>query len=288
MTLKTGSSGTFPVQKGIIMPSNTLSEALKEKLSALYGDTFYAWQMDASYKSAGKYTDFLCSLYKPSSVVDLGCGRGTWLKAFGDNGVGKLVGYDGPWNSQDKMVDSSIMFRAIDLDNTLELIDEDRYDLAMSLEVAEHLQESSAINFVKTLTRLSDGVMFGAAYVQQGGVSHINEQPHTYWAHIFEQENYEPYDLFRPVFWGSDEIDFWYQQNTFLYVKSGSIFAHRLAARGHQPMKNLLFMNCVHPDLYAQKLRSARITPIVRKMVVNAIPQRLRPLARVGRNCFPS
>jgi len=98
----------------------------------------------------------------------------------------------------------------------------------MSLEVAEHLEPATAPQFVNSLATASDVVLFSAAYTQQGGTNHINEQPHSYWAGLFAGHAFAPFDLFRPVFWGNDEICFWYRQNVFLYVKRESAAWQRI------------------------------------------------------------
>jgi len=51
-----------------------------------------------------------------------------------------------------------------------------------SLEVAEHLEPSSAGTIVQSLVSLSDVFLFSAAFPGQGRTNHINEQPHSYWA----------------------------------------------------------------------------------------------------------
>src|SRR5262249_2270842 len=132
---------------------------------------------------------------------------------------------------------------------------EDRFDLAMSLEVAEHLLPASAEIFVASLTGLSDVIMFGAAYTAQGGRNHYNEQPPTYWAKLFAAQGFVPFDLFRAAVWGSEQVEFWYQQNTFLYVRNDSDAFNDLIAKGGVPVLNMAFMDCVHPKLYALKLR---------------------------------
>ena len=215
------------------MVKHTAKSVVESRLSDFYGEGFYKSQMDGSYKSASKYVGFLWKVFQPRSVVDVGCGRGTWLKAFKDKGVENAVGFDGNWNRQDNMIDQSIKFVGVDLNKPIAKQDE-KYDLAISLEVAEHLEESSANIFVDTLTKLADVVIFSAAYTKQGGTHHINEKPHTYWAKIFREYDYIPYDLFRPVFWGDADIEFWYQQNTFLYVKSSSELNRKLTSAGHQ------------------------------------------------------
>jgi SAM-dependent methyltransferase len=253
-------------------------------LAKYYGDDFYKDQMDASLRSALKYVELLTPLYEPDTVVDVGCGRGTWLKAFKEKGASRLVGYDGTWNTQENMVDQSITFYGVDLNNPITVSDSDRFDLAMSLEVAEHLALSSAKNFIQSLTNLSNVVLFGAAYTQQEGTNHINEQPHTYWAKIFSDFDYVPYDLFRPAVWGDEEIPFWYQQNTFLYVKNNSALVKVLQSSGHHPIKNIAFLDCVHPVLYESKIKKLETKALIRQLVVRSIPERLRPLAKKVRN----
>jgi hypothetical protein len=49
------------------------------------------------------------------------------------------------------------------------------------------------------------------SYTKQGGINHINEQPHTYWAQLFAEHGFVPFDLFRPVFWGNENVCFWYR-----------------------------------------------------------------------------
>ena len=249
----------------------------KKNQTDQYNERFYKSQMDGSYRSASEYVNHLSKIYKPQSVIDFGCGRGTWLKAFKDIGVEQLVGLDGKWNSQDRMVEPSIKFVPVDLNEPINI--SEKFDIAISLEVAEHLKESSADNFVKNMTTLSDVVMFGAAYTSQGGIDHINEQPPTYWANIFLKYGYVPYDLFRPVFWGSSKISFWYQQNTFLYVRSSSRVNETLQNMGQKPIINTAFMNCVHPTLYNLKLSSLSVKSMVIQSIKKAIPKTLYPIA---------
>jgi hypothetical protein len=88
-------------------------------LQKFYGDGFYRKQMSTSLVSARRYASILNAVFQPQSVVDLGCGRGTWLRAFKEIGAKRLVGYDGSWNSQDQMIDSGISFQSADLGTAL-------------------------------------------------------------------------------------------------------------------------------------------------------------------------
>ncbi|MGQ0580729.1 MAG: methyltransferase domain-containing protein [Reyranella sp.] len=251
--------------------------------ASVYDENFYSDQGESSYISAKKYVAILVPLLDVRRIVDVGCGRGTWLKAFKEGGAGELVGLDGPWNTQGRMIESSIEFHPVDLNKPLDVLANRRFDLAMSLEVAEHLHPSSASSFVASLANLSDVVLFGAAYTLQGGTNHINEQPHTYWADHFLSHGYVPFDLFRPVLWGSPEVDFWYQQNTFLYVREKSGAFGHLTGKSVSPIANTAFMNCVHPVLY--NIHSDERT-IVRRFIKSLIPKTLMPAAKKVRRYF--
>jgi SAM-dependent methyltransferase len=253
---------------------------MKTVASEHYTDDFYDGLISGTLRSAARYVDFLSTLYRPMSVVDLGCGRGTWLKAFRDGGAKKVVGFDGPWNTQTNMVDQAIEFHAVDLNKPISTDRMERFDLAISLEVAEHLEASSASTFIDSLTRLSDVILFGAAFTLQGGTGHINEQPHTYWAQKFALHGYEPYDLFRPLFWGDEDVEYWYQQNIFLYVRKNSPIAGLLSSAGHPAMKNIKFMDCVHPTLYLERIQEVSIGAHIKRLAINVIPRPLRPLAQ--------
>ncbi len=223
----------------------------------MYDDAFYEEKMSGSYVSATLFLEYLFEFFLPRTVVDVGCGRGAWLKACKNLGVKALSGYDGQWNSQQAMVDSDIVFETRDLAQPL-ICREGRFDLAMSLEVAEHLDPSVAKTFIRSLTGLSDLVLFGAAFTGQGGLHHINEQPHSYWAKYFAENEYLPFDLFRPRFWGDQRVEFWYRQNTFLYVRRDSDSYAELISQGVTPLAHIEFMDCVHPELYHRTLRKQK------------------------------
>ena len=217
-------------------------------LGEMYGsEVFYSWQVDESYQSAMIYAEYLTSLYPVESVVDFGCGRGAWLKAMHEHGAQRMVGADGPWNSQDKMIDPAISFRGLDLNNPAPAFGDEKFDLAISLEVFEHLEPANAERIADCFTALAPVLMFGGAFVHQLGQNHINEQLHSYWARLFAARGFEVFDLFRPRFWGDERVCYFYQQNTYLYVRKGHPLGQTLRDKGLQPIENLAWMDAVHP-----------------------------------------
>ena len=228
--------------EGLIMPNTHTSP---------YDDSFYAAQVDESLVAARVYAKRLAEVLKPASVLDVGCGRGAWLKAFGEAGAQKLVGLDGAWNDG-AMIDPAIEFRPSDLEKlSREAWHGGRFDLSMSLEVAEHLPPETSAGLVALLCAAADVVIFGAAIPHQTGTQHVNLRPQSDWARDFAAQDYSAWDLFRPAFWGSAEVPYWYQQNTFLYVSKHNALEAKLAARGVPRIDRLETMDMVHPDLLA-------------------------------------
>jgi SAM-dependent methyltransferase len=222
----------------------------------IYDKGFYDSQVPGSLKSAKAYLSYLFSHWLPSSVVDLGCGRGTWLAACKELGVKHLVGLDGDWIRQEAMVDPAIQFMSANLSETLAVAEP--YDLALSLEVAEHLPAESAERFIGNLTQLSEAILFSAAFVGQPGTNHINTRPHSYWAKRFIDRGYKAFDVFRQKFWDNDEVEPWYRQNAFIYVKPHHSLFRALTADGYRACENLAFLDCIHPWLYFTLLDELR------------------------------
>lgn len=171
--------------------------------------------------SASIILPLVFDIIRPKSILDVGCGIGTWLSVSKKLGISQVLGLDGDY------VDRSLLhkylldqeFRQIDLLNSFNL--NLRFDLSICLEVVEHLPESSAENIVNSLIIHSDAILFSAAIPGQGGQNHLNEQYPEYWSNLFKIHDYYFYDLIRPKIWDNENIDFWYKQNIFLVCKRG-------------------------------------------------------------------
>jgi SAM-dependent methyltransferase len=143
---------------------------------------------DNSSATANIIVPWLIERYKPRAVVDFGCNVGWWLKAFVDNGVTDVLGIDG-----DNMIPEFCLslhdFVVADLTKPLNLGRE--FDLALCLEVGEHLLPESAETLVRSLTRHVDLVFWSAAPPGQGGYNHVNEQPGEYWEELFKKQGFQ-------------------------------------------------------------------------------------------------
>jgi len=124
------------------------------------------------------------------------------------------------------------------------------------LEVAEHLSPLRADPFIGTLTELAPAVLFSAAIPGQGGTSHLNERWQSYWAGLFASRGYVAIDAIRPRVRGLEDIDWWYRQNTILYVQPGLVSSLPECVRRLQSTPEALDM--VDPICYAAAVSSRR------------------------------
>jgi SAM-dependent methyltransferase len=189
------------------------------------------------------------------SVVDIGCGTGTWLTAATENGARQIVGVEGPWLDRSLLEIDSDCLVVTDLEQPISL--PRRFDLAVSLEVAEHLSASRASSFVHDLCAASDLVLFSAAVPAQGGKHHINERFPSYWAQLFEEKDYLLFDCVRGPIWQDRRIPFWYRQNTLLFARQHSLPAQRVSA-AHARQRAMPLLDCIHPELFAR----AQLAPL--------------------------
>ncbi|WP_223280894.1 class I SAM-dependent methyltransferase [Streptomyces antnestii] len=213
-----------------------------------YGKWFYAATQDGSVRSAERVLPSVMDLVRPSSLVDIGCGSGAWLSVAKGLGIDRLVGIDGEWVSKDALLIPEESFRKWDLSRALPQ-GSPRFDLAMSVEVAEHLDPGRADSFVADLCALSDVVLFSAAVPGQTGSDHRNEQWPMYWRDRFQQHGYELIDCLRTRMWADEEVEPWYAQNSYLYVSADRLAADsrlsQAAAEGRQ-----MPLCVIHPRLF--------------------------------------
>jgi SAM-dependent methyltransferase len=154
----------------------------------------------------------------PRSVVDFGCGNGLWLAELGRlSPQAEMLGLNWQHRKDAGKFLRADQFRTLDLRNPIDL--GRKFDLAICIEVAEHLPASAADLLIETITRHSDVVLFSAAIPKQGGEDHVNEQWPQYWIERFAKHDFACFDCLRPLLWNNAAIAFWYRQNMMLFMK---------------------------------------------------------------------
>jgi hypothetical protein len=189
---------------------------------------------------------------------------GTWLRAFSELGVEDIAGIDGDYVSDELLVIPREKFLGKDLTQPINL--NRRFDLVVSLEVAEHLPSEAAANFVETLTKHGSIVLFSAAVPGQDGTNHQNEQWPEYWDSLFAVHGYRCVDCLRGLLWNDDRVDWWYRQNILLFVAEDALprFTAFVSTTENERKRPL---DLVHPEMLRwEKNRSIGIRTLVKKI----------------------
>ncbi len=171
------------------------------------------------------------------SVVDFGCGIGGWLAAAKRLGAEKVLGIEGEWiNGRQTVIDrSEIMVR--DLAKDAPKLNR-AFDLAVSIEVAEHLPAEAADAFCDALVSAADLVVFSAAIPGQGGDNHVNEQKPRYWVDKFWQRDFVPLEVVRPAIAGDPTMFPWLKQNVIVFSSYQQLCARDALKRRMMPREH--------------------------------------------------
>ena len=218
------------------------------KETKYYGKAFYDELNEGSYRSAQKIIAMVNGLFKPASVIDIGCGAGYWLKVWKEEiGITDILGVEGTYMNEAMFeLDKKYLLNA-DLKQPLEL--GRKYDLVTSMEVAEHIPEEHADTFIKSLVDTGDIVLFSAAIKGQLGTYHINEQMPEYWAEKFAKHKYVVIDYVRPRVWNDTSIQYWYRQNTLLFIKESRL-AEFPQLQQAAAITDPAYLTRIHPEKY--------------------------------------
>jgi SAM-dependent methyltransferase len=210
------------------------------------GAFWYARRHEETVGAAKAILEAVGSCISFRSAVDIGCGTGTWLSVAKGLGATRVLGLDGPHVPSQYLAIDKTEFYATDL--TKPPANLGIFDLAICLEVAEHLPPSFADELISLLASLSDTIVFSAAIPGQGGNGHINEQWQEVWTLGFQERGYHCYDFLRPLIWNRTDVPQWYCQNIFLFSKRAD-FAGLLQGAGYYCLPASM-RNLVHPRTF--------------------------------------
>jgi SAM-dependent methyltransferase len=256
---------------------NRMQNLLKEK----YDEDFYKGRYDRTSPSARVIIPLILEKMDVKSVIDIGCGIGAWLSVFREYGVSDIFGVDGNWVDKKMLKIPSDCFLEHNLNKVLNI--NRKADLAVSLEVAEHLPKENAQGFIAGLTELAPVILFSAAIPFQGGIDHINEQWPDYWTALFLKKGYLALDCIRRRIWQNDDVVPHYAQNIFLFVRKDYLENNALLMKEYDQNSTL---SLVHPKIYLSKIDELqlmrmslrevlKVTPI---LFLNALKRRVKQL----------
>ena len=215
-------------------------------LSEHYTKSFYELMRNGATRSAEVIVPLVLQLLPVRSVLDVGCGDGSWLSVFRKLGVDDILGIDGAYVENSLQIPKD-HFQVFDLTKPFSL--GRVFDLVISLEVAEHLPADCAGGFVESLARVAPIILFSAAIPFQGGNQHINEQWQDKWAELFQAHGYVPVDFIRKRIWQNDSVEWWYAQNALLFAQA-SLIENNASLRVEFEKTALAQLRLVHPRQY--------------------------------------
>lgn len=193
------------------------------------------------------------------SILDVGCGTGTWLRAAEEVGVGELWGLDGISIDQLAFTARGANFETRDFTKPFDL--GRTFDIIICLEVAEHLPEIAADVLIESICRHGSLVFFSAACPWQSGERHLNCQWPSYWQRLFNRHGFACSDDIRLLIWENRDIEPWYRQNMFRATR-------QLRVAGSEPR----ILPLIHPDLCAAIAQSCFASAVRQHLTEGKLP----------------
>jgi 2-polyprenyl-3-methyl-5-hydroxy-6-metoxy-1,4-benzoquinol methylase len=156
-------------------------------------------------------------IFKPNSVIDVGCGAGALLAQLKQDGL-EVRGLEYSDAGIACCREKGVHVEKFDLETEESILG--KSDVTISFEVAEHLPESLADNYVRVISQFSPVVIMSAATIGQGGLDHVNEQPHEYWIAKMQRRGFD-YDIQSShqvrKEWAGKGVASWYVNNTMIF-----------------------------------------------------------------------
>jgi SAM-dependent methyltransferase len=220
---------------------------------SLYRADYHDAKAPGSRLAADAVLPIVLAVVDAASVLDVGCGYGTWLAAARELGVTDLTGIEGTWAAAWR--DRGVLATEFDLvlcDLEAPLRLGRRFDLVLCVEVAEHLTAPRGSSFVADLCAVGSAVLLSAAIPGQHGINHVNERWASEWAAEFARHGYRALDCIRPQVWGDSSLPWYYRQNPLLFV-TADVFADAQARAEALPAPGSAAIDVVHPEAYLQR-----------------------------------
>lgn len=227
-----------------------------DSLTERYSEAFYERLLEESRGSAQEVVPLVVDIVRPGRVIDVGCGIGTWLAVFRDLGVEHIRGLDGAWVDRQRLLIPESAFEASDLESLVGVTGS--FDLAISLEVAEHLSPAAGERLVQLLTQVAPTILFCAAIPDQGGVYHVNERWQSYWVERFNARNFVAIDCLRRRLWHNARVAPYYAQNVFLFVERDYLTTVPALNREYERHIFTGPLDVVHPALFLGAVNRCR------------------------------
>jgi SAM-dependent methyltransferase len=204
----------------VVMGLANLKNQLKKTATNhdIYDADFFK-KLEAVMKtSAPIIADSVIKQFQPQSVIDVGCGTGDLLFELSQRGI-NCMGLEYAEAALERCRTKGLHVVSFDIESTEEI--NQKADLVISTEVAEHLPATYADRYVDLLTGISNVVTMTAAPPGQGGTDHVNEQPNEYWIDKFARRGFHYEQDISMKFrreWKEKNVESWYYSNVMIFT----------------------------------------------------------------------
>ena len=153
----------------------------------IYNTGYYAHHRSAYHGWGVRCGEDLVRRFQARSVADFGCGIGSYLRGAMLAGLDPhcLWGCDGNVDFSARFM-HPLVFSCVEKHDLTMPLKITKRDVALCVEVVEHLPESAGETLCTTVANATGRVLIWSAAVPgQGGEGHINEQPSEHWERKF-------------------------------------------------------------------------------------------------------
>ena len=215
---------------------------------------------ETAKSSAEIILPFIRRLLHFESILDVGCGTGTWLSVARQQGIERLYGIDGPWLDPKGFELDSTQYRSIDLTKDWDL--EQRFDLVCCLEVASDIPAEFENVLIESLTRHGDAILFSSAIMPQHHEPQVNKRWQSYWTSKFSELDYRTFDVVRPYLWSENTVGAHYRQNCILFARGEAAMRIQDSMREQGLIGNYL-LDVVHPEIACKPIGEYSVIGLV-------------------------
>lgn len=188
----------------------------------IYGEGYFRFVERTTGESAPVIAASILELFRPASVIDVGCGTGVLLECLREKGV-RVKGLEYARAALEHCRRRQLDVVPFDLESDT-APDLGRADVVVSMEVGHQLRPEAADRYVGMLCGLGDVVLFSSETPGGGDQLPRNEQPHAYWIDKFRGRSFaflEPLSRQVRDGWRERKVAPWFARNLLIFERQG-------------------------------------------------------------------
>jgi len=155
-----------------------------------YNSAYYRWHLDNQRLWQTYVAKEVITRYQITSMIDFGCGIGSFLEGGLDCGLTRIIGLEINLEAARDHMPYRVVPHILNQDIT-EPVDIGKFDSAWSIEAAEHIKPEGTEQFIENLATAERYIILTAAPPGQPGRGHINCRPRDFWIDSIEGHGFD-------------------------------------------------------------------------------------------------